>query len=172
MSENPDKSDNSDSEIVQPIQQKKQISDSKLAQLASARAKALEKKKILKDIADKEKQMKNDILNDRINKVKAYDELKNKVVSKNKKESKNKKVVEVESDSSYDSYTESESSSEDEKPPPKNKKQKQVTYFGTKNPKSNHALTAEIAKDELKRRIQNENFNIAFQSLFPCHRQF
>jgi nucleolin len=170
MSENPEKSDNSDSEIVKPIKQKKQISDSKLAQLASARAKALEKKKILKDIADEEKQMKNDILNDRINEVKAYDEFKNKVVSK--KESKNKKVVEVESDSSYDSYTESESSSEDEKPPPKNKKQKQVTYFGTKNPKSNHALTAEIAKDELKRRIQNKNFNIAFQSLFPCHRQF
>jgi hypothetical protein len=56
------------SEIVKP---KKQLSDSKLAQLASARAKALEKKKLLKDIADKEKQMKNDVLNDRIKKVKA-----------------------------------------------------------------------------------------------------
>jgi hypothetical protein len=71
------------------------------------------------------------------------------------------------SDSSYDSYTESESSSEDEKTAPKHTKK--ASSFGTKTPKSNHALTAEIAKEKLKRRIQNENFNIAFHSLFPCH---
>jgi hypothetical protein len=167
-------SDNSDSENSSEIpvkyeidKPKKQLSDSKLAQLASARAKALEKAKLLKDIADKEKQMKNDVLNDRIKKVKAYDDLKNKVISK--KELKNKKVVE--SDSSY-TESESDTSSESEDERPSTRSKKQVSYFGTKNPKSNHALTAEIAKEELKKRIQNENFNIAFQSLFSCHRQF
>jgi hypothetical protein len=100
-------SDNSDSEIPvksseipvksEIVKPKKQLSESKLAQLASARAKALEKKKLLKDIADKEK-------NDRIKRVKAYDDLKNKAISK-------KELKVVESDSSY-TESESESSSD------------------------------------------------------------
>jgi hypothetical protein len=82
----------------------------------------------LKDIADKEKQMKNDVSNDWIKKAKAYDDLKNEVVSKKEL----KKVVE--SDSSYtESESESECERDDEQPPPKSKKQ--VGYFGTKNPK-------------------------------------
>jgi hypothetical protein len=153
-------------EIIEPVKpEKKQMSDAKKAQLANARIKAVEKKALLKSIADKEKEIKNNILQDRIKKVEAYENL--------KKGKKKPKIVESSSSESESESSESESSESEEEvqAKPKYNRSKQVSKPRREaRQHETHELTAQIARDLLKQRIDKENFNVAFNSLFPSYR--
>jgi hypothetical protein len=158
-------------EIIEPVKpEKKQMSDAKKAQLANARIKAVEKKALLKSIADKEKEIKNNILQDRIKKVEAYENL--------KKGKKKPKIVESSSSESESESSESESSESEEdfvaqqvQAKPKYNRSKQVSKPRREaRQHETHELTAQIARDLLKQRIDKENFNVAFNSLFPSYR--
>ena len=171
-------SDLSDVSDVPLVKTKRQMTQTQLDQLASARQKAAEKKALLKSISDKEKQIKEDILNKRIERIKiAEDEIRQKIVNKplvkesrhfvckaraEPKKSK-KPVVISESDESSDEEPFGRPSGD-----PIIAKPVKQQY---QRPLPTAALTAQIAREELQKRIQQENYNIAFQSLFPGYRK-
>ena len=164
-------SDLSDVSDVPLVKTKRQMTQTQLDQLASARQKAAEKKALLKSISDKEKQIKEDILNKRIERIKiAEDEIRQKIVNKPLvKESRHfvcKARAEPKKSKKPVVISESDESSDEEDPiiakPVKQQYQR---------PLPTAALTAQIAREELQKRIQQENYNIAFQSLFPGYRK-
>ena len=161
-------SDLSDVSDVPLVKTKRQMTQTQLDQLASARQKAAEKKALLKSISDKEKQIKEDILNKRIERIKiAEDEIRQKIVNKPLvKESRHFVRAEPKKSKKPVVISESDESSDEEDPiiakPVKQQYQR---------PLPTAALTAQIAREELQKRIQQENYNIAFQSLFPGYRK-
>lgn len=165
----------------------------RLEQLAQAREKAAEKRRALGDITRAEKQAKDDLLKDRIKKLemlKAHTEpitaeeedeapikAKKAAAPKATKKKVLKKVIEVSDSSSDDS---SESSDSDDEPQveyivrrtkkaapkaPKTKGKKQAEYEEYDTPK----LSAEVAKNLLKKLVMDDAQSIAFKSLFPYH---
>lgn len=145
---------------------KKPISKERLEQLAVARQKALDKKRLLKEISDKEKKMKEDALSQRLAKVREYETASKSIpeeTSYRQKKPVSKKQPIIEESSSEDDVTDS-SDEEPVKAPPRDR------YVKLTSKKPVSRLTAEIAKDELRRRIEQENMNAAFSSLFPGYR--
>ncbi len=141
---------------------KKPISEERLKQLAAAREKAMAKKKLLREITEKEKQIKKDKLNQRLAKVKEYES--SKQSQQLCEPTKKKPPSETTSDESSD-YESSDDEVHVMPPPPPPPKLKRVAK------KHNVSqLTAAIAKEELRKKIERENFISAYQSIFPGSR--
>jgi hypothetical protein len=155
----------------QPIKKKKFMSEETLAKLAEARKKALEKKRALKDITLKKKEIvklefencKKD-LDEKLNKLKKPQPVvksesesseEEKIIQTTKKQSKKHKKKVVVSDSS-DFYSSNYSSEEE---PEKIKKQVKK--------KSTQKLVKELTKQELEERIKADTYRRAFLSIFP-----
>ena len=170
----------------------KVLSPAKLEALAKARIAAAEKKKAVGEITKREKALKEKILEDRIkqlNKLEEaaskkhnypeikwikFDELDNAYIDNcgntyktmkdipkdlrdRIKKLKPKKVVESSSDSSESG---SESSSSEEEIPVRRKYKKHA---------SKSKLSNEVVREKLKQKILNDNYKVAFASLFPGH---
>lgn len=149
---------------------KKSVSPEKLEQLRKAREKALDKKRLLGEIAKKEKEMKEQALSERISKVKEFEAAKKpsgnilpqdpcykKEGGRERSSLRKKKLVEV--------YESSESSSDESVEIIRRKKEKKpVAQMATAE------LTAQIAREEIMRRVEAENKRIAFKSLFPNYK--
>jgi hypothetical protein len=162
----------------------------RLEQLAKAREKAIEKRKMLGELRRQEKQVKEEVVLDRIKKLQMLksttqpnedseeeDEPKptKKSAPKVAKKKVVKKVIEV-SDSSSDDGSSSESDGEPqveyivrrtkktvkEAKPTKSKKDDYEDY---ETPR----LSAEVAKSVLKKRVMDDAKSMAFKSLFPYH---
>jgi hypothetical protein len=144
------------------------MTDEKKAQLAAAREKALEKRRMLADLTKKEKEIKNMALKERIENVtKTYDEktaggiahprLKQEMPKQEmpKPVKKGRKPPPPPPSSSENSES---SESEDEAP---------VVPVRKPKKKPTSAYAADIARDELRKKIERENLNIAYRSLFP-----
>jgi hypothetical protein len=149
-----------------PKKAKRVLSEAQLNNLKLAREKAILKKKELGEITKREKQAKEDLLNERIKQVTKLE--------KATKKAPKKKVIESSSESSSDSSSESESSessSEEEAPIKKSKarqsKKKRSTPIQRVKKHSNEKITTDIQKDELKQRILNNSYRSAYASLFP-----
>jgi hypothetical protein len=178
------------------------LSEERLAKLAEARKKALEKRRILGDLSRKEKAVREKMLQDRITAADAALSTDTKMVdavsaptskSAKKKVMNNKKMKNtvVLPASSSDEDTSDEGSSDDEseeegeeeeeaeakgsshkrKKPPAVQKKKYRPSDSNRG-KTNNELTAAIAREELQRRVQQENYDLAFRSVFPCHRLY
>lgn len=145
------------------------VSEEKLKQLQVAREKALEKRRMLGELARKERQMKEDQLHQRISRVKEY-EAAHQSLSAHQPVAKRRKPK---TDELEEEEAESGSEAEIEEPKPKVRvEQKPKRSVRTNNElisASNRELTAQIAKEELQRRIARENMEVAFKSLFPQH---
>lgn len=171
-----------------PPPAKRTLSPEQLERLGAARAKALEKRKLLGEISRREKAQREEAVKARaakvgIGAVGAVGEPHAPPIAPNQDardtappgKKKKKKAPpppetsssEEESEDSEESE-ESESSSEEEAPVKKKKsksKKKPAKPTATKAPKA--TLTAEIARDELARRIERDNYAAAYSSLFP-----
>jgi hypothetical protein len=169
-----------DTTEISEAPKKRGMSEEKAKQLQAAREKALEKRRMLAELTKKEKQMKQDALNERIAKVKQYEEKKvapeeapppPRKKEKAAKPPPKKPPTPVESSESEESEAyESESSDESVEYIPVRKSSKVKTkYAKPKRERATSELTAQIAKEELQRRIARENMEIAFKSLFPNH---
>ena len=132
---------------------KKGMSEERLAQLAEARKKAVEKRRVLGDITRREKELKERELVERLEKVKAAEEQARAPVKK-----KSKKVLRpvVESDD------EEEEEEEEEVKPQRSTRKARVH--------TNEELTAEVARAELQRRLDEQTYKLAYASIFPGHR--
>lgn len=169
--------------------EKPQVADKRAAmleQLARARVKAAEKRRLLGDVRRKEKAAKDEELKERIKKLNIFkDEAKEEEPKEeepkpkiNKKTTKKpaQKIIEI-SDTSSDDATSDESDSDD---------QRHVEYIVMRKPRSKprapralkvkepkeyetSKLTAEVAKDLLKQRVMSDAQKAAFASLFPYH---
>jgi hypothetical protein len=131
---------------------KSKLSPERLEKLKLAREKALEKKRLLKELTDKEKQIRHNKLQERINTV--NDELtrSTEVIDNHKPKPKKPKPKVLESSSEEESEEEQEM-----RAPTRKAKSKLPTS----------QLTAMIARDELQRRIMQDNFKQAYNSIFP-----
>jgi hypothetical protein len=151
-----DSNDESLKEEPQPQQKVSKLSPERLEKLAAARAKAMEKKKLLKDLRENEKKQKQDELNMRIKKVEEFEKKQKQELIKKPK----KKLPQLLDDPSDESSEEEEE--EEVVIKPKSSKPRNITQ-------STHELTGAIAREELLRRVREENYKSAFQSLFPMH---
>jgi hypothetical protein len=149
MSENSE-----DSEKPVAIKIKSKMSDERLAQLSAARAKAVEKRKMLGDLTRAEKAARDDVITKRIAKLNVKEEVEKK---------KKKKIVTV-------SSSESESESESEEPEEVKLKPKSKSKSRPKqDPFTQTELSASIARRQLQEKIHRDTYQSAFQSLFPGH---
>jgi hypothetical protein len=165
----------------------------RLAVLAAARQKALEKKRLLGELARKEREVRDKSLRDRLdaaNKALAGDaapedaKQEKKTPKETKKPSSRKKPPPScsESDASSDSAASSESDAEEEAAPsrPAEKQRKyrpssaaaKATSGARLSSRPQAELTAAIAREELQRRIERENYDMAFQSILPGYRLY
>lgn len=175
----------------------KVLSPAKLEALAKARIAAAEKKKAVGDITRREKALKEKILEDRIKQLNKLEEaastkhnypeikwikfdesenayldncgntyktmkdipkdLRDRIKKLKPKAKQLKKVVESSSD---ESESESESSSSEEEIPVRRKYKKHA---------SKSKLSNEVVREKLKQKILNDNYKVAFASLFPGH---
>jgi len=116
------------------------LTEERLAQLAVARQKALEKKRQMREAAEREKKEKEQ-------------------KAATATEAKKKKAADP-------SLSESSGSSSSSAP----KKKTSAKKKNTVGVMSKGELAAQVARDELRRRIDQENFTTAFHSLFPTYR--
>jgi hypothetical protein len=137
------------------VKAKRQLTQAQLDNLKAAREKAMIKRRELGQITQREKQAKEDLLNQRIKQVAKLE----KVVNKTTK--KKKKIVE----SSSESSSESSESSEEEEVIVKPKKLKKVV----RQPKtsSDERVLNDIAKQNLKDKIMQSTYRAAYSSIFP-----
>lgn len=146
---------------------KKQMSEERLAQLAAARKKALEKRRQLAELTKKEKEIKERELQERVQRVQDFEK---KVSAPKAKKAPPPPPVESESDEDSESESEEHTVAKNEwtdYEPPKPKKHAPPKPMAQPKAKPDHALAADIARQELKKRIQEENMRIAYRSLFP-----
>lgn len=168
------------------------IKEKRLKQLAAAREKALEKRRMLGDMRRKEQELKEKVVKDRIKKIQMLEEtLKQGGVppltpvhdasdgfkarrergrNPSTKKKVIKKVIEVSESSTDDTDTETESENEIEyvvrrkpktqKPPPRKAKTTSEEYDTPK-------LTAEVAKNLLKKKVYDDAQVMAMRTLFP-----
>lgn len=178
------------------------LSEERLAKLAEARKKALDKRRMLGDLARKEKAVREKMLQDRLAAadaaLKGNDDtkmseaaapsMKEKKEKKEKTKTRTKKTKKIvvpqllpssEEDDDEGSSSDDEASSEDDeeqKSTVKRKKTMTVKYRPSDNntnfkrSRTNNELSAVIAREELQRRVQQENYELAFQSVFPGYR--
>ena len=143
-----------------PEKTKRVLTEAQLEVLKLARGKAMEKRKQLGDVKRREKELKEEKLNNRIEKIKQIEEA---AASKLKK--KKKVAASSSSSSSESSSSESESESEEEIKP---RKVKAIPKTKARIKKVSHeALTNEVVRQELKERIMKQNYINAFASIFP-----
>lgn len=145
--------------VVKP---KRVMSEAQLLSLSAARQKAMEKRTMIKDINDREKSVKQQELQKRIETLATNE----KGLSVKQTKAKAKKVPV--NYSSSESDTSSESFAEEVQPKQMKKTAKKAPVSRVNTTK----LTNEVARGELQRRIHEENYKVAFQSLFPGHKHF
>ena len=141
-----------------PEKTKRVLTEAQLEVLKLARGKAMEKRKQLGDVKRREKELKEEKLNNRIEKIKQIEEAAASKLIKKKK-------VAASSSSSSSSSSESESEGEEEIKP---RKVKAIPTTKARVKKVSHeALTNEVVRQELKERIMKQNYMNAFASIFP-----
>ena len=168
MSDSTDSTDSTD--VIETTEKpKKQMSEDRMKQLQAARVKALEKRRMLAELTKKEKQIKDDTLKERMEKIKEYEE--RSVIAKTEKVKPKKKTKPVVVESESESESESDSEESVEYVPVR--KTRQTTSKQSKPKKDTNrdsrALAAEIARDELRKKIARENMDVAFKSIFPLY---
>lgn len=179
-------------ELSEPTEapKRKPLSEDKLKQLQAAREKALEKRRMLAELSRKERQMKEEAIQQRMAKVQQYEKAKlvpsEPVVRTNskpklkthpKKSQPPPPSPETSEEDSTCDATESDSDESVECVPATKPSKKKSTmpmhshYIAAKghSQRKTSELTAQIAKEELQRRIARENMEVAFRSLFPNH---
>lgn len=147
----------------------KTLSPEKLAQLQAARQKALEKRKMLAELARKEKQIKEDAINQRMARIKEYEEAKQAPKPKSKPVPLARKPKKPPTPVESDLSSTDESSSDESVEYIPVRKSKMVKAKVPKHHTTSE-LTAQIAREELQKRIARENMEVAWNSLFPGYR--
>ena len=145
-------------EKIEKTKEKRVLTEAQLQVLKMAREKAMEKRKMMGDVKRKEKQLKEDKLNNRIEKIKQIEE-----AAESAKLMKKKRKEKVANSSSSSSSSESE-----EETPRKSKAIPIAAKTKARVKKVSHeALTNEVVRQELKNRIMKQNYMNAFASIFP-----
>ena len=155
-----------------PEKTKRVLTEAQLEVLKLARGKAMEKRKQLGDVKRREKELKEEKLNNRIEKIKQIEEAAASAESeRQRKLIKKKKVAASSSSSSAESERERSSSSESESESEEEIKPRKVKAIPTTKARvkkvSHEALTNEVVRQELKERIMKQNYINAFASIFP-----
>ena len=147
-------------EKIEKTKEKRVLTEAQLQVLKMAREKAMEKRKMMGDVKRKEKQLKEDKLNNRIEKIKQIEE-----AAESAKLMKKKRKEKVANSSSSSSSSSSES---EEETPRKSKAIPIAAKTKARVKKVSHeALTNEVVRQELKNRIMKQNYMNAFASIFP-----
>lgn len=166
-------------------EQKREI---RLANLAKGREKALAKRKEVCELKKKEKEMqleeRKKKIDERLKKVQAYEESKKATpphIEEPPKTSKSKKQIKVELSDSSEAESSSESDSDEsvefvvERKPKKvsvkkvvKSKEPQQVVQPKKEPTIKQ-LSAEVAKQQLQKKLMDDAYNQAYRSLFPYH---
>jgi hypothetical protein len=156
--------------VVKP---KKVLSEAQLSSLKKARELAAQKRIELGNITKKEKELKNELYNERLKNVKDVEKT---VLEKpapppplKAKKKKKKKVVESSSSSDDDSQSENGSESSVSSIEKKPKRKTSSTPAQRVKKMSVNKLASEVTKDELKNRILQSSYREAFSSIFPNH---
>ena len=139
---------------------KRRLTEAQLIKLQSARAMALAKKKELRALADREKEVKRLAHEQRVARI---EEQEKKLRQQASPPSKSSEVDEEDDDESTSVTTDSDYS--DEAPPPRPRQRSSRRLSRLPDPQ----LHARIARAELERRIELENRATALHSLFPYH---
>ena len=157
------------------------MTEERRKQLEQARQKAVEKRRQLGELARKEKAMRQKEIDDRLAKVEEFERSRQQVPSKpvdvpapspataQEPRRRRKKPPPSPPTSSSSSEEEEESMSDDdivEDLPPAPQAPKH------KRPRTMPRLAADVAREELQRRIDQENYQQAFSSIFPGHRWY
>ena len=146
---------------------KRVLTEAQLEVLKLARGKAMEKRKQLGDVKRREKELKEEKLNNRIEKIKQIEEAAASAESERQRKLIKKKKVAASSSSSSSESSSSESESEEETP----RKGKAIPIAAKTRARvkkvSHEALTNEVVRQELKERIMKQNYINAFASIFP-----
>jgi hypothetical protein len=169
---------------------KREMTEERKAQLAAARAKAMEKRRMLADLTKKEREIKEMALKERIEKIKVFEE--KKALPEKPKPVKKVRLPppppETESEESESESDESDSAfglELRESPQRGSRVYRPETEVPVRKPraapsgiahprlkqeskpKQTGAYAADIAREELRKKIERENMNIAFRSIFP-----
>lgn len=148
------------------VKPKRIMTEAQLLSLSAARQKAMEKRTMIKDINDREKSVKQQELQKRIETL-----ANNEKVLTQRKVVKPKKAP-VNYSSSESDYS-SESSVEEIQSTARGKPVKKTAKKSSPAARVNTTkLTNEVARGELQRRIHEDNYKVAFQSLFPGYHQY
>ena len=159
-------------EKIEKTKEKRVLTETQLQVLKMAREKAVEKRKQLGDLKRKEKQLKEDKLSERIEKIKTIEAA--TLIKKKRQE----KVASSSSSSSCSSSAESERERESEEETPRKGKaipiadQKAARALVNTQTKarvkkvSHEALTNEVVRRELKDRIMKQNYIVWLCSTF------
>ena len=144
-------------ESVKPTKTKRVMTETQLEQLRIAREKAAQVRRQLGDIKRKEKNIKQQTLENRI---------KDLTIQEEKLKKPKKPPTPPESES------ESESEEEEELPPPVKQKPKKTVSKPQKikqkvEKMQDHELASNIARDEYRSRILKDTYKQAYASLFP-----
>lgn len=162
-----------------------QLREFRNANLARGREKAMAKRKEVVELRKKEKEMhletRKKKIDERLAKVKEYEETKKpEVVEEPKPTKKSKKQIKIElSDTSDDDTSACESDSDESVEFVVQRKAKKVNVKKVKKrvedvPKqvkqpSMQKLTGEVAKQILTKKLQDDAMAVAMKSLFPLH---
>jgi len=172
---------------------KREMTEERKAQLAAARAKAMEKRWMLADLTKKEKEIKDMALKKRIEKIKVFEEKKESKPQPEKPKPVKKVRLPPPPPETESEESESESDESDsafglelrESPQRGSRVYRPETEVPVRKPraapsgiahprlkqeskpKQTGAYAADIAREELRKKIERENMNIAFRSIFP-----
>ena len=153
------------------------MTEERRLQLEQARQKAVEKRRQLGELARKEKAMRQKEIDDRLAKVEEFERSRQQVPSKpvdvppatapsQAQEPRRRRKKPPPSPPTSSSSSEEEESMSDDDVVEELPKPKHPRLAPTPR------LAADVAREELQRRIDQENYAQAFSSIFPGHRWF
>lgn len=147
---------------------KRVLTQQQLENLKVAREKALERKKQMKDLTEKEKHIKKLEEEDRVKKINdKLAQLEKKpepIKTKSKSKKENVKTIERSDEESDDEI--SDSSEEEYVAPKKSTRNSTSKRISVRPPKSNGELAVQVSKEELQERFRKQALAQAYNSLF------